>query len=285
MTSVGQAGSSVCHGTARVLENCQLAEKTFRIRLHFPQLARKIEPGQFVMIRLPDHTDPLLGRPFALYDICAEAIDIVYLVIGKLTTALAKLNSNDEVEVWGPLGNGFPDLTGNNHVALVAGGIGQTPFLAETHLLLGSRGYGSIPKRIRAEKVSFYYGVRNQRYLAGLDDFEKAGATLAIATDDGSFGFHGFVTDLLASQLRASPEERPNHILGCGPEPMLKILAALAEHENIPCHVSLETPMACGVGACFSCVTPVRTDDGWDYKRVCVDGPIFCSKDLVWDVH
>src|SRR3954468_3328014 len=118
------------HRTARVTEHVQLAASTLRIRLDCPDVAAAIRPGQFVMLRLPGRTDPLLGRPFALYDTVSGAdgqpqdVDIVHLVVGKMTGLLAALRPDDEAEVWGPLGNGFPDVTGVEHVGLVAGGIG-----------------------------------------------------------------------------------------------------------------------------------------------------------------
>src|SRR5215475_5626801 len=124
------------HGPAPVLINRQLARDTWLIRLQAPELARAIRPGQFLMIRLCGSSDPLLGRPFALYDTFLDergevaGLDVVYLVVGKMTGLLAKLRAGDSVDVWGPLGNGFPDLSGREEVALVAGGIGQTPFLA-----------------------------------------------------------------------------------------------------------------------------------------------------------
>jgi dihydroorotate dehydrogenase electron transfer subunit len=272
-----------CHAAAEVLENVLLARQTYRIRLHFPELARAIRPGQFLMIRLPGHSDPLLGRPFALYDTVLDtagkpvAVDVVYLVVGKVTGLLASLRAGDRVEAWGPLGNGFPDLDGRAHVALVAGGIGQTPFLAHVRDLLGTRGYGGRPARRMAKHVSLYYGVRTANLAAGVDDFRSAGATVHLSSDDGSLGYHGYVTGLLEEH---GP---PDHVVGCGPEPMLCALARLAKRWNVPCHLSLETPMACGVGICFSCVTRVRTAEGWDYKRVCVDGPVFDAAQLVWE--
>lgn len=271
------------HAAVLVRENVLQARQTYRIRLHCPELARAIRPGQFVMIRLPGHSDPLLGRPFALYDTVLDEtgqpidVDIVYLVVGKLTGLLATLRHGDRVEVWGPLGNGFPDFHALDHIALVAGGIGQTPFLAHVRDLLGTRGYGGRPPRRMAQRVSLYYGVRTADLAAGVEDFRAAGATVHLASDDGTLGFRGFVTQLLAQH------EPPQHLVGCGPEPMLRALARLAGRWGVPCHLSLETPMACGVGICFSCVTRVRTADGWDYRRVCVDGPIFNVACLAWD--
>jgi dihydroorotate dehydrogenase electron transfer subunit len=275
--------TGLVQATVPVTANVRLARDTYRVRLRAPALAAAIRPGQFLMIRLGASSDPLLGRPFALYDTVIDnhgaisELDIVYLVVGKLTGLLAKLRPGDRVDVWGPLGNGFPELTGAEHVALVAGGIGQTPFLAYIRELLGGRGYGGRPARRAARRVSLYYGVRTAELVAGVDDFQDAGAELHLATDDGTLGFCGFVTQLLA---RHAP---PQHLVGCGPEPMLKALAALAQRWGVPCHLSLETPMACGVGICFSCVTAVRTADGWDYRRACVDGPVFDAACLAWE--
>jgi dihydroorotate dehydrogenase electron transfer subunit len=262
-------------GRAPLTDNYLLARDTFLLRLHAPELAQAIRPGQFLMLRLVDCSDPLLGRPFAYYDTVLDAqgqpigLDIVYLVVGKLTRRLAALRAGDEVEIWGPLGNGFPELKGIEHVGLVAGGIGQTPFLAYIRQLLGSRGYGGRPPRRAVQRVSLYYGVRTATLAAGIDDFQAAGASVHLATDDGSRGHHGFVTQLLEQG------EPPGHLVGCGPAPMLRALTNLAARMQIPCHLSLETPMACGIGICFSCVTRVRTGDGWDYRRVCVEGPVF----------
>jgi len=292
--------NSVLHATLPVIMNERLARDTYRLRLATPELARAIRPGQFVMLRPAHGTDPLLGRPFALYDTMLDAqgeptaVDIVYLVVGKATGLLAELKAGDEVSAWGPLGNGFPTLSNVETVGLVAGGIGQTPFLAYLRELLGTRGYGGRPARKGAERVVLYYGVRSADLAAGVEDFRAAGAEVHLASDDGSLGFHGFVTQLLqrdwvgvppsgdssaANRLKAGLQ----HLVGCGPEPMLRALNRLARAESIPCHVSLETPMACGVGICFSCVTAVQTAEGMDYRRVCMEGPVFDSACLAWE--
>ncbi|MDB5311670.1 MAG: pyrK [Gemmataceae bacterium] len=272
------------HRTARVAEHVRLADRTYRVRLDCPDLAAAIRPGQFVMLRLPNTSDPLLGRPFALYDTVLDAagrpvgVDVVYLVVGKMTGRLADVTSGTSLEVWGPLGKPFLDVGAPDHVRLVAGGIGQTPFLAFARELLGTRGFGGDAPRKRAAKVTLYYGVRTAALAAGVEDFRAAGVDVHLASDDGSVGFRGYVTQLLESHGTGGP------LVGCGPEPMLHSLARLATAWDVPCQVSLETPMACGVGACFSCVARVKTaDGGWDYKRVCVDGPAFDAAGLVWD--
>jgi dihydroorotate dehydrogenase electron transfer subunit len=269
--------------TTRVIENVPMARDTYRLRLHSPEMARRFLPGQFLMLRWRQSSDPLLGRPFALYDTVLdangqpEAFDIGYVVVGKQTRLLATLRPGDAIEAWGPLGNGFPELPPAEHVGLVAGGIGQTPFLAYTRQILGTRGYGRRTPQRSTRRVSLYYGVRTAELAACIDDFRAAGAEVHLASDDGSLGFRGFVTQLLEQH---SP---PQQLLGCGPEPMMHALSRLAARWNVPCHLSLESPMACGVGICFSCVTKVATPDGWDYKRVCVEGPVFDAAKLVWD--
>ncbi len=265
---------------ASIIDNVSLAQRTFRIRLACPELAAAIRPGQFVMLRLPGTTDPLLGRPFALYDTVLGAsgepigIDIVFLVVGKMTGLLAQLKPVDCIEIWGPLGNGFPDLNAEQ-VVFVAGGIGQTPFLAYARDLLGTRGYGGLSPLQSAKHVALYYGVRTKELAAGVDDFIAAGCDVRLASDDGSIGHRGFVTQLLAIDRPSGP------FVGCGPEPMLHGLAKLATQWGEKCYVSLETPMACGFGACFSCVTKVKTATGWDYKRVCTEGPVFDAAELM----
>jgi dihydroorotate dehydrogenase electron transfer subunit len=204
-------------------------------------------------------------------------IDVVYLVVGKMTGRLPGVEANEPLEVWGPLGKPFLPVHAPERVAFVAGGIGQTPFLAFARELLGTRGYGGQTPRKRTAKVSLYYGVRTAALAAGVDDFRAAGVEVLLASDDGSIGTKGFVTQLLASHGKTGP------LVGCGPEPMLHALAKLARSWDVPCQVSLETPMACGVGICFSCVTKVTTADGWDYRRVCVDGPVFDAAQLVWE--
>jgi dihydroorotate dehydrogenase electron transfer subunit len=280
--------SSLVQATVPVVENVRLARDTYRLRFRCEPLAASIRPGQFLMLRLPDRTDPLLGRAFALYDTIDDAhgrpwaIDIVHQVVGKMTGLMAGLRAGDRVSVWGPLGNGFPDYSGIEHLVLVAGGIGQTPFLALMRRVLGTKGYAGQAPRREVQRVSLYYGARSQDLLAGLEDFERAGAVLHLATDDGSRGFRGFVTQLLRQHWHAQPRAAASRWAGCGPEPMLHALAELAEHAAVPCDLSLETPMACGVGICFSCVTRVKKADGWDYARVCVDGPVFEAGHLVW---
>ena len=273
----------------RVLEQVELAKETYRLRVTCAELAARIRPGQFFMIRFPGRNDPLLGRPFALYDTCLDeegrpcGLDFVYHVIGKVTGLLSDVAVDEEVELWGPLGNGFPACEAE-HLICVGGGIGYTPFLAVAREAAGMRVYGSPAREIvmRPNRVTFYYGVRSRPYRTDLSDFESVpNLDVRIATDDGSEGHHGFVTDLLGQALDESGGSTA--VYCCGPEPMMHAVARLCAERATPCWLSLETPMACGFGACFSCVTRVKVDEepGWDYRRTCVEGPVFEAESLV----
>jgi dihydroorotate dehydrogenase electron transfer subunit len=271
-----------------VVENVCVAQDTYRVRLECPDIARRIVPGQFLMLRLSEVNDPLLARPLALYDTVpdhtghATALDIVYLTLGKMTRRLAQLKPDSQVDVWGPLGNGFPPLS-TDHLIMVAGGIGQTPFLALAQEYSGLRQYGDPSRRgSHAKRVTLCYGVRGAPLVCGLEDFQAARVEVHLSSDDGSVGHHGFVTDVLG---RVLDETHGNHrlVLCCGPEPMMEAVADLCHLKETRCLVSLETPMACGIGICFSCVARVRQADGtWDWKRTCVEGPVFDAARIVW---
>jgi dihydroorotate dehydrogenase electron transfer subunit len=297
------ADQSVQH-TAEIVENVKLARDTFRVRFVAPEIARRITPGQFLMLRLAGMNDPLIGRPLALYDTVLsadgqpEAVDVVYLVKGKLTSRLCFAKPGQLLDVWGPLGNGFQvsgskfqvsgsqlearNLKPETHLIMVAGGIGQTPFLALAKEALGLKQYGEARRHVsRASSVTFCYGARTAEYFAGLEDFESLSIDLRLATDDGSRGQHGFVTDLLRQVLAEQPKNPI--IVCCGPEPMMEAVAKICAQFEVSCMVSLETPMACGIGICFTCVAKIRQPEGgWDYKRTCVEGPVFDARLVEW---
>lgn len=274
---------------ATVVEHDAMARNTRRIRLRCPSIARQIIPGQFLMVRIADRTDPLLGRPFALYDIYEnangepEGIEFGYVVIGKMTSVLESISIGDRVELWGPLGNGFP-LPPAGHLVIAAGGIGQTPFLAVIREALQRRRYGTTGRIVETapSRITLCYGVRSKEYLAGVETFQAEGIDVRIATDNGSAGHHGYVTDLLKPLLEeAGP---PAAVYCCGPVPMMRSVANMVNAAKVPGYLSLETPMACGFGACFSCVTKIRMeDDTWDYRRVCVEGPVFPADKVIFD--
>ena len=164
---------------------------------------------------------------------------------------------------------------------MVAGGIGQTPFLALARWYLQKRRYGdpALAPPV-ARRVTLCYGARTADYLAGVADFSDLGVDVRLSTDDGSAGHHGLVTDLVEPLLAESPA---SHVVCCGPERMMHAVAEQCARHQVPCEVSLETPMACGLGICFSCVTRLRDETGgWDYRRTCVEGPVFDATRIVW---
>lgn len=273
-----------------IVENVQIARDTMRLRVAAPEMAASVTPGQFFMLRNPSSNDPLIGRAFALYDRIDEPtgastdwIDLVYVVKGKLTTSVAGLGTGADVALWGPLGNGFP-VRQTEHLVMVAGGIGQTPFLTLAREALGSQSFGRDVGY--AKRVTFCYGARTADYLAGVEQFEQAGCEVHLATEDGSRsdgtqGKSQRVTDVLNQVLNESGEESLR-IVCCGPEPMMEAVADIARARNKPCEVSLETPMACGIGICFTCVAKIKCDEDWDYKRTCVEGPVFDAAQVLW---
>lgn len=274
--------------TVAILENQPIAQATYRLRFRCPEIARRITPGQFLMIRLAHWDDPLIGRPLALYDTQAgadgepESIDVVYLVGGKMTRRLARFAPGQLIDVWGPLGNGFPPQTAS-HLIMVAGGIGQTPFVALAKEHLGLRQYGEPPRNVEpVDRVTICFGARTKALLGGESDFRQAGVEVRVSTDDGSAGHHGLVTDVLQDLLNETMGQSRG-IVCCGPEPMMQAVTKIAQQSEVPAQVSLETPMACGIGICFSCVAMVRDEDGeFDYRRTCVEGPVFPAERIRW---
>jgi dihydroorotate dehydrogenase electron transfer subunit len=281
--------------TATVSEQELIARDTWRARIVCPEIASRAVPGQFVMLRLDGVNDPLIGRALAMYDRIHDkqgnpyAIDVVYLVKGKFTQAMSKCLAGTQVGLWGPLGNAFSNDS-VDHLILVAGGVGYTPMLTVGREALGVQAFGTPARKSGyAKRVTLCYGARSADRLAGVVAFENAGLDVRLATDDGSIrgttelGTPMKVTDQLLQVLGTSASNESRRIACCGPEPMMEAVAEIAKQFQIPCEVSLETPMACGIGICFTCVAKIRqSDNEWDYKRTCLEGPIFRAESVVW---
>jgi len=280
----------VCHERVPIVDHRPIAEGIWRIRVEAATLAATALPGQFAMVRIPGRTDPLLARPLAVYDVFPgpdgqpRYADFVYAVHGRFTSALAGMPAGEELVVWGPLGNGF-DLPPVEHLVLVAGGIGQTALLALARERAGQACYGR-PARppATARRITFCWGGRTAAVFGDLEDFRAAGCEVHLATLDGSAGLAGTVVDLL-DHLAAGGQfgSWSMHVATCGPEPMMAAVARWTAARGIPCAVSLETPMACGIGICFTCVAAIRDPaGGWDYRRTCIEGPVFDAAAVVW---
>ncbi|GHT47361.1 dihydroorotate dehydrogenase [Planctomycetales bacterium] len=257
-------------GIGIVESNTEIADATRHLTIETETELPEIQAGQFVMLRLPNRTDPLLGRPLAVYRSDTHRLEVVYIVVGRMTKRLCEVKTGDSLEFWTPLGNGFPQ-TDTQQTILVAGGIGQTPFLK----LAQKQNWERNQKRKNKSRLALLYGARSKNRIACMDDFRQLGIEPLIATDDGSEGHHGFVTDLIKTVYDSG---ETSQIFCCGPNPMLKSAFRVAGELKIPCFVSLETPMSCGLGNCFGCVVKYRDKpDGndWDYRRTCTDGPVF----------
>jgi dihydroorotate dehydrogenase electron transfer subunit len=296
--------------TARIVAHDQIADNTWRLRLDCPAIAAAAIPGQFAMIRIPHRSDPLLARPLAVYDTFFDAADgqaddknegsprryadFIYAVHGRFTTALRTIPIGHELIAWGPLGNGF-HIPAVDHLVLVAGGIGQTALLGLGRERLGRTAYGPASRLRPAQcsRVTCCWGARHAGLFGGIDDYRAAGIEVHQATLDGSAGLRGTVVDLLDSlfgpagtgpSLAADkPTPRSLHIACCGPDPMMAAVARWSAERHISCDVSLEAPMACGIGICFTCVARVRDGSGgWDYRRTCIEGPVFDANRIEW---
>ena len=229
-------------------------------------------PGQFYMVRGPWEADPLLPRPFSIArfrTVKGQQIQLEFLlrVIGRGTRLLGTAYVGTELDVHGPLGVGFGDPPGNS-VWMVAGGIGIAPFPALADAI-------ATPER----SLSLLVGARTEDEVPGFEDFEgNLNGGVEIATDDGSAGFAGTVVELLASQLDKATNIRPSQVYVCGPHAMMEAAAAVCIGTGIPCSVSLEAPMGCGMGTCRGCV--IRTHEDTNFT-VCTDGPV-TDASVIW---
>jgi dihydroorotate dehydrogenase electron transfer subunit len=244
-------------------------------------------PGQFVMVRPSLSVDPLLPRAFSIYrvtpppDGTGPTVEILYKVLGKGTQCLSRMEDGQEVEILGPLGNSFTVQDRVDTAVLVAGGIGVPPIAALARHLRNPQSLPGRPAGAIRNCVVFLGGKTSEDILC-VKDFEEASATVHLATEDGSAGTRGLITDVLGPFLQTS-DLGPRTIFTCGPPGMLAAVARLAEQHEIHCQTAVEANMACGFGACMGCAIEVRSNGpGPTYKLVCKDGPVFDSRELVW---
>jgi dihydroorotate dehydrogenase electron transfer subunit len=262
--------------SAEVLVNKKIKAGYFKVVLRSPLIAKTALPGQFVMLKVAGGVslEPFLRRPLGIHGIKSGQIEIIYEVVGKGTDILSRRKPGEVIDLLGPLGNSFDYQSlkiSNRQPILVAGGIGVAPLmLLAERLVAGNR-------RAAIGKVQVLIGARAKEQVLCEKEFKKIGCDVKIATDDGSAGFSGRVTALLEEVLLVADYRLPA-IYGCGPKPMLRELARICRKKNIPAQVSLEAHMACGIGACLGCV--VSTKNG--YKRVCKDGPVFETENLIY---
>lgn len=280
---------------AKVLSNDKVAEGFYRMRIESAYLAKNTKPGQFIEVRCSDDVDPLLRRPLGAHRISRDGIDILYEVVGKGTEILARKKKGKDLDVIGPLGNGFKF---NHPAILVAGGIGVAPLVALAEKLshrsprpAWNEGRGrQVAGHKKNKGTHVIIGAKKGSHILCEKEFKNMGCDVKIATEDGSKGHKGLATDLLKNILLTMQDASGMTLYACGPTGMLKAVAAIAKDKNIPCQVSLEERMACGVGVCLGCPVKVKnqfTNDerrttNHEYKMVCKDGPVFDAEEIAW---
>lgn len=239
----------------------------FYMVLDAGRIARQALPGQFVSVRVSDGFEPLLRRPFGVHGVKGTCLEILYQVVGEGTRLLSRKKAGDRLDIIGPLGTGFyyrAASAKSRPVMLVAGGMGVAPLVF-------------LARRLKGRKGCVLIGAGTAEEILCEKEFKDAGFDVTIATDDGSRGFKGYVSELLGEAL-SKTDFRPSVIFACGPLPMLREVAETARRCRLAAQVSLEEHMSCGFGACLGCV--VKTRQG--FQRVCQEGPVFDAREIVW---
>lgn len=263
----------------KIQNNFFLKGHYYLLELSVPPLFEKSAPGQFFHIRVEDSSDPLLRRPLSVHDSYfpraakTGAIKILYGVVGKGTGLLSEKKPGNVIDCLGPLGTGF-DLQkamAFQNIFIVAGGIGVAPlfFLAKEITAHAKTG----------QKIIVLIGAKTKKDILREKEFKSLGCRVYAATEDGSKGFKGRVTELLRNLLSWPADRGLSTVCACGPKPMLAAVAGIARCHQLPAQVSLEEFMGCGRGACLGCV--IKTKSG--YKRICRDGPVFDAGEIEWE--
>jgi len=255
---------------APILRNACLQGNYYRLDLQAPGVVPLVRPGQFVHLQLPSLQHRLLRRPFSIFDVdeATGALSLIYKTVGEGTAHLARLQAGTLLDLMGPLGNGYTPAPPDSAPLIVAGGYG----CAATYLFA----------RRSPEPGIACLGGRTQDDLLLVAEFGALGWEVRLATDDGSRGHRGVVTDLLETALATA---RSPAIVACGPNPMLRAVCRIVAARGLDAQVSLDQVMCCGVGACFACVVKLKADnpDGWEYVRTCKSGPVFPASTVVWE--
>ncbi len=255
---------------ATVIDHREMGGEYRILTLAAPSIASRINPGQFVHVRVPRLETAVLRRPFSVFRVNGRKLSIIYKLVGRGTRALASVEPGEDISVMGPLGNGFPAAGAGSTPLLVAGGYGVAPlyFLAS---------------RMRRKGAAFIGGAEAKDILCA-GDFRKIGWKVRIATEDGSAGARGLVTDILDRWLERRKASGIPEFFACGPDGMLKAVGNRAIAGGWKAWLSLDKHMGCGVGACLACVQKIRMKDGTEgWMRVCREGPVFEARQIVWE--
>jgi dihydroorotate dehydrogenase electron transfer subunit len=254
--------------TCKIVSNARDTDLYFRLVLRAPQIAPRVQPGQFVHVRILPLKHALLRRPFSVFQTDGDTLSILYKAVGQGTETLSRMASGEEVSVIGPLGHGFTvPAPGAETPLLVAGGYGMAALY-----LLAARS---------PQKGIVFVGGRRRVDILCEEEFRGLGWEVRVATEDGSRGEQGLVTQPLLAELQRSSAGRK--LFACGPTPMLKAVGRLAAQFHLPAELSLDEHMCCGIGVCLTCVVPIKTAEGWEYQRSCTEGPVFDARQVAWE--
>ena len=251
----------------RIIDRVPATASSVVVTLAPVPFAPRAKPGQFVMVRIPGRTDPLLARPYSVYDAEKNVIRLLVKVVGRGSALLAGLETGSSVQLTGLLGNWFR-VRRTGPIVMVAGGCGAAPFLL-------------LARKHRGRKKTLCFGASTVAECIGPDAFEQFGTRPLYLTEDGSLGEKGFATTPLARLLDDAGADVT--LLACGPVPMLREVSRIATERAIDVQLSLEERMACGFGVCQGCAVKVRYRNDYRYKLVCKDGPVFSASELFLD--
>ena len=247
-----------------IKKNLYLTDKLFLLELE-GTFSQKPHPGQFIHIKIEPF---FLRRPFSIAGYKEGFLKVLYRTTGRATDVLKAKKEGEVLDIIGPLGRGFPVKNSQKNVYLVGGGTGIAPLLFLSEELLKNNLH-----------TTFFYGAKTTKEI--VFNILPYGVSYIFSTDDGSYGNKGVVSKVMERYIKKG--EIPDVIYAGGPYEMLKKIAEISEKWNIPAFVSMENRMACGTGICYGCVTKIKSKKGWEYKRVCKDGPVFNSKEVLWE--
>lgn len=253
---------------AKLIKKKKLLDGLYKFSVEAKEIIDIAKPGNFIEIRINENLDPFLRRPISIYNLDKEngILEFIFQVKGKGTELLAKKEEGDLIDIIGPLGSGTFKFEGKKDIAIIGGGIGIFPLY-------------ELAKQAKESGINIhtYIGFRNKELVTLEKEFEAVSTNLTIATDDGSYKEKGFAINFLAEDLE---KENFDCIYSCGPLPMLRAVKKLAEEKGIPCQISLEERMGCGLGGCLGCAvkTAASSKENPEYVHVCKAGPVFDSK-------
>lgn len=255
----------------RVKVKCELVKKEkliegiYKYSVKAPEIAKNAKPGQFLEIKVSETGEPFLRRPISIFNIDGDIVEFIFQVKGRGTELLAERKEGDLIDIMGPLGFGTFKVQEYNKVCIIGGGIGTYPLY-------------ELAKELKGKAdVTMYMGFRNKDLVTLEKEFEEVANKLVLTTDDGSYKEKGFAINFLKEDCK---KEKPDMIFACGPLPMLKAVREFAIEANIPCQISLEERMGCGIGACLGCAVKVKDGEGFRYAHVCKEGPVFNAIDV-----